>query len=65
MEATTVQQESQVEKRLAALEEQMAGLLGEGAARKDWKSAVGMWKDDEMSREIDRLGREWRESVTD
>ena len=26
---------------------------------------TGMWEDDELSRDIDRLGEEWRRSVTD
>lgn len=54
-----------VEQRLARLEQQMADILHRDAPKKNWESTVGMWKDDEISREADRLGEEWRRSVTD
>lgn len=57
--------ESLIEKRLAVLEEQMADIFRTQAPRKDWQSTVGTVKDDEFSREADRLGEEWRDSVTD
>jgi len=30
---------------------------------KDWRLTVGMFPDDEMSREAESLGREWREQA--
>lgn len=55
----------QIEQRLADLEKQVAQLQNGHASKKDWESTVGMWKDDELSRQMDRLGAEWRKSVTD
>jgi hypothetical protein len=43
----------------------MAGILQSNPLEKDWKRTVGTWKDDELSREIDRLGQEWRMSGAD
>jgi hypothetical protein len=70
MTTVPVPQESQVEQRVAMLEQQMAGVLRTLAIQKDtpgksWETTMGMWKDDEFSREADRLGEEWRQSVTD
>lgn len=64
MQATAQSSPIDFEARLKRVEEQVAGLLG-GAPRKDWRSTVGMLNDDALSREIDELGRQWRESVTD
>ncbi len=58
-------QQSMIEQRLASLEAQVAGILGSPSPAKNWESTLGMWKDDEFSREADRLGEEWRQSVTD
>ena len=60
-----VPQDSQVEQRLSTLEQQMADILRTRAPGKNWESTVGMWQDDDLSREVDRLGQEWRQSVTD
>lgn len=67
MNTAPVPQESQIEQRLAALEQQMAGILRADAAqrdapRKDWESTVGMFQNDPLFEEAMRLGREYRES---
>ena len=43
----------------------MAAILHKDAPGKNWESTVGTLKDDEFSREADRLGEEWRKSVKD
>jgi len=56
--------ETTVEKRISDLEAQVAALsarvLNPPPRAKDWQSTVGAWTDDELSREIDRRGAEWR-----
>lgn len=64
MQVTAQSSPADLEARLKRVEEQIATLLG-GAPSKDWQSAVGMLTDDALSREIDELGRRWRESVKD
>lgn len=64
METETSTRLTEIESRLTRLEEQMASIIG-SPVRKDWRSSVGMLTDDKLSREIDELGRQWRESVTD
>jgi hypothetical protein len=58
MESTLEQRVMDLEKRVAEL---TAKVTGSGSVRKDWRKTVGMLPDDEISREADRLGREWRE----
>jgi hypothetical protein len=43
-----------IEDRVATLEAQMAGLLGQDGAKrtKDWRRTIGMFADDEIMREI-------------
>ena len=65
MKPTPKAEESPIEKRVSDLEHQIAQILGAKAPAKNWESTVGMWKDDELSREVDRLGAEWRKGVTD
>lgn len=65
MEPTPKAEQSPIEKRVSDLERQVAQVLGAKAPAKDWESTVGMWKDDELSREVDRLGAEWRKNATD
>lgn len=53
-----------MEERLAELERQFAELrdqvLGLKTVKKDWRATVGMMPDDELSRDAQRLGAEWR-----
>lgn len=65
MNTAPVPQGSEIEQRLAILEQQVAGILQKDEPKKNWESTVGTWADDELSREVDRLGQEWRASVTD
>jgi len=58
-------QPSPVEHRIATLEQQVAAILRSPASTGDWASTVGTWKDDSLSREMDQLGEEWRQSATD
>lgn len=60
MTTASVEQASQFELRLSSLEEQMKLILGTQGTANDWQSTLGMWRDDEVSREADRLGEEWR-----
>jgi len=51
------------DKRLDEIEKRVAELgviAGAGPHRKDWLTTVGTLRDDELSREADRLGREYR-----
>ncbi|GDY21156.1 hypothetical protein LBMAG56_25020 [Verrucomicrobiota bacterium] len=61
-----IQHPATVDERLAELERQFAELrdrvLRLTPVKKDWQSTFGMMPDDELSREAERLGREWRES---
>jgi hypothetical protein len=70
MSIASPSQELPIEKRVATLEQQMADLLrsrpaGAKVAGNDWLSTVGTWQDDAFSREADRLGEAWRQSVKD
>ena len=53
-----------IEERLAELERRFTQLcdevLGLKPVKKDWRATVGMMPDDELSREAQRLGEEWR-----
>lgn len=61
---STTEQTQTVEQRLAELEKQCAELratiLKATPKKKDWRSTVGTLVDDEISREADRLGAEYR-----
>lgn len=54
-----------IEKRVEELEKKIANLtvtvLCLTPQKKDWRSTVGTLRDDELSQEADRLGREYRE----
>jgi len=54
-----------IEERFARLEEQFHALrtevLGLRPQTKDWRRAVGVMPDDEISRSAQQLGREWRQ----
>jgi len=53
-----------IEKRVDELEKKVADLsttvLRLTPQKKDWKSTIGMLREDELSKEADRLGREYR-----
>ncbi|WP_143309147.1 transferase hexapeptide repeat containing protein [Candidatus Entotheonella palauensis] len=54
-----------LEERVAALEKTVAQLLSRSDAtitKKDWRSALGMFADDPIMREIDEEGRRIREA---
>jgi hypothetical protein len=54
-----------LEERVAALEREVAELrtaLANGTTVKDWRSTIGMFSGDESMKEIDELGRKWREA---
>ncbi|MBK8092846.1 MAG: hypothetical protein IPK32_12895 [Verrucomicrobiaceae bacterium] len=65
MQATLPQAPSDIETRLQRLEEQVARLLGPKEPKQSWRSSFGLLKDDSLGREIDELGKQWRESVTE
>ena len=61
---STTEQKQTVEQRLDKLEKQFAELRATvfrlTPKEKDWRSTVGTLVDDEISREADRLGAEYR-----
>ena len=61
MPETLEQRLDEVEKKVAEL----GAIVGAGPGRKDWLSTVGTLPDDAMSREAERLGREYRERLND
>ena len=70
MDTAAPSQELPIEKRVATLEQQMAGILrshpvASQAAEKGWLKTVGTWQDDAFSCEADQLGEAWRQSVKD
>ena len=58
-----------IEKRVDELEKKVADLsatvLRLTPQKKDWKSTIGMLREDELSKEADRLGREYRKQQRD
>jgi len=57
-----------LEKRVDVLEKRVAELaakVGSQLHKKDWPATVGTLPDDEISREADRLGRDYRDSLRD
>ncbi len=50
-----------LEKRVAALSEQVLDLR---PVKKDWRRMVGCMPDDDITREAERLGREYRKQQT-
>ena len=57
-----------LEKRVDELERRVAELaafVGSKPRKKDWAATVGTLPDDEMSREAERLGRDYRDSLRD
>jgi len=56
--------QASLERRVAALEKQVAQLMANGVVtppRKDWRRTVGMFAGDEMMKRIDEAGQAWRE----
>jgi hypothetical protein len=57
-----------VEKRLESLEREFSELraqvLGLRRSKTDWRSTVAVLEDDEITRDAERLGREYREQQT-
>lgn len=57
-----------LEQRVEDLEKKMAELRGQvlrlQPRKKDWQDTVGTLGDDEMTREAERLGREYRKQQT-
>ena len=51
----------EIEKRVAEL----GAIVGIGPRRKDWLATVGTLPDDDLSREAERLGREYRDGLKD
>ena len=59
--------EATLEERVATLEQLVAHLLqttAPGERPKDWRRTVGYMPDDEITREAERLGREYRKQQT-
>lgn len=57
--------ETTLEERVTALEKQVAELMGRILApppEKDWRSTIGMFRDDPVMKEIDEEGRKIREA---
>lgn len=61
MPQTLAERVDELEKRVAEL----TAALKIKPTTKDWLSTVGTWQQDELSREADRLGREYREAQRD
>jgi hypothetical protein len=55
--ASLQQRFDELEKEFAAVRDRVLGIK---PVKKDWRSTVGMMPDDELSREAQRLGAEWR-----
>jgi hypothetical protein len=59
-----VQDNATLQGRLDELEKEFVELrnrvIGIKPVKKDWRRTVGMMPDDELSREAQRLGAEWR-----
>jgi len=57
-----------LEKRVESLEKEFSELRaqvqGLKHAKKDWRRTLGMLEDDEITREAEKLGREYREQQT-
>jgi hypothetical protein len=57
-----------LEKRIESLERDFSDLraqvLGLSQRKKDWRSTVGTLENDDMTREAEKLGREYREQQT-
>ena len=61
MPDTIEQRVDELEKRVAEL----GAVVGAKPRKKDWLATVGTLPDDEISREAERLGREYRSNLRD
>lgn len=61
MSQTLEKRVEELEKKVAELSTQVLGLR---PPRKDWRKTVGSLPDDELTREAERLGREYRQQQT-
>ena len=61
MSQTIEQRVELLEKEFAELRSQVLGLK---QRKRDWRSTLGTLENDEMTREAERLGREYREQQT-
>ncbi|MCI0535447.1 MAG: hypothetical protein L0Z50_09470 [Verrucomicrobiales bacterium] len=61
MPETLEQRVQELEKRVAEISAQVLGLR---SLKKDWRRTVGSMPDDELTREAERLGREYRQQQT-
>jgi hypothetical protein len=61
MPETLEQRLEEVEKKVAEL----GAIVGAGSRKKDWLSTVGTLPDDQISREADRLGQDYRCRLND
>lgn len=61
MPETLEQRLDEVEKKVAEL----GAIVGAGPRKKDWLASVGTLPDDVLSREAERLGREYRDRLND
>jgi hypothetical protein len=55
-----------LEKRVDTLEKrvrELAAAVDAKPSKKDWLATVGTWPDDQISRDAERLGREYRDSL--
>jgi hypothetical protein len=55
-----------LEERVDTLEKrvtELAAVVRSKAGKKDWLATVGTWPDDPISRDAERLGREYRDSL--
>lgn len=60
MDTTLEDRMTQLEEQFGELQSQVLGLV---PRPKDWRKTVGMIPDDELSRNAERLGREWRKQA--
>jgi hypothetical protein len=61
MSLTLEERVVELEKKVAELRAQALGLR---SLEKDWRRTVGSMPDDDMAREAERLGREYRQQQT-
>ena len=61
MAQTLEQRVEELERRISELTEQVLNLR---PVKKDWRRTVGSMPEDEMTREAERLGREYRKQQT-